>query len=219
MKVAVIIPCYNESKSVGALVAKAKKYADEVIVVDNGSYDKTSVEALNNGASVKYSHRKGMGAAIYRGVKKVEADIYVTMDGDGQHNADEIPVLLESVISDKADLVVGIRHSVGIPRYRYFGNWVLTQIYNFGSPFKLEDVQCGFRAFNKNVRDIPISSSGFGCVFELLVKARKLNYRIKPVDITCVYFKDFKRNSTMNPIKHGLIAACGALKWRLWELF
>jgi glycosyltransferase involved in cell wall biosynthesis len=218
MRVAVIIPCINEQDYIGDVVKKAKSYVDEVVVVDNGSYDNTALEAQKNGAKVVYSHRKGMGATTGKGLFSVEADIYVTMDGDGQHNPDEIPNLIKPLLENKADLVVGIRMDDGsMPRYRKLVNDMFACIYNLGDALKLDDVQCGFRAFNKNVQELPIKSHGFGCVIELLVRCRKLKYRILPVPVRCIYHQSLKQNSTLNPIKHGLIALGGVIKWRLWE--
>lgn len=218
MKVAVIIPCVNEADYITDVVTRSKKYVDSVVVVDNGSYDDTVLVARKAGAKVVYSHRKGMGAAIKKGLSEVEADIYVTMDGDGQHNPDEIPQLIQPILDGKADFAVGVREDNDtMPEYRKLVNNLFSRIYNSGSKIKLDDVQCGFRAFNQNIKDIPVVSSGFSCVIELLVKSRKYGYRILPVSVCCIYHESLRQNSTLNPIKHGLIALFGVLKWRLWE--
>jgi len=218
MKVVAVIPCFNEALFIGEIVKKTQQYVDKVLVVDNGSYDDTVIVARKNGAEVIYNHEKGMGSVTKKGLSYLDSDIYVTLDGDGQHNPLEIPKLLQPILENRADLVVGVRQNdVNMPAYRKFGNDTLSRIYNCSSKVNLSDVQCGFRAFNNKVRDIPISSTGFGCVFELLVKVRKLNYRIVPVEVSCVYHQDLNQNSTVHPLKQGLVVTFGAIKWRIWE--
>lgn len=218
MRTAVIIPCYCEEKFIGDVVKKVRSYVDNVVVVDNGSSDGTVLEARKAGAVVVYSHRKGMGAAISKGIQTADADIYVTMDGDGQHNPDDIPKLLQPILEGNADFVVGVRVDNGsMPKYRRLVNDILARFYSFNSPIKLQDVQCGYRVFNKKISEIPIKSYGFGCVIELLIKVRKFKLKVMPVEVSCIYHESIKQNSTLNPIKHGIVVICGMIRWMIWE--
>lgn len=217
MKTVAVIPCFNEAKFIYNVVTEARKYVDEVIVVDNGSFDDTVLEAKKADVKVVYSHIKGMGASLRKGLK-YEADIYVTLDGDGQHNPCEIPNLIKPILNNETDLTIGIRNNCdSMPFYRRLGNGVIAFAFNILSPIRLTDAQCGFRAFNRKVRDIRIKSDDFGCVTELFIKVRKLNYRIKPVSVSCVYHNNFYDNSSMNPIKHGVSVLLNTIRWRIWE--
>ncbi|MBM4453829.1 MAG: glycosyltransferase family 2 protein, partial [Chloroflexi bacterium] len=112
-KIIAAIPCLNEAQFIADIVTKAKKYVDRVIVIDDGSTDRTSEIARDAGADViRHEKRKGAGAATQSGFQAARtngADILVTLDGDGQHNPDEIPALISPITEGKADLVIGSR--------------------------------------------------------------------------------------------------------------
>ncbi|EHR79127.1 glycosyl transferase [Thermococcus litoralis DSM 5473] len=113
MKTLIIIPAYNEELTIGSVVALAKKYGD-VLVVDDGSKDRTSEIAQKAGAIViRHEVNKGKGAALKTGFGYALAngyDVIVTIDADGQHNPDEIPLLLKPILEGEADLVIGSRY-------------------------------------------------------------------------------------------------------------
>ena len=113
MKTLIIIPAYNEELTIGSVVALAKKYGD-VLVVDDGSGDRTSEIAREAGAIViRHNTNMGKGAALKTGFEYAlsrEYEIVVTLDADGQHNPDEIPLLMEPIIRGEADLVIGSRY-------------------------------------------------------------------------------------------------------------
>jgi glycosyltransferase involved in cell wall biosynthesis len=228
MKVIAVIPAYNEALMITKVVNQAKKYCDEVIVVDDYSTDRTPyiIHNLHN-ESIRcfpLSENSGAGFATELGVNialHYKADIIVTLDGDGQHNPDDIPWLLKPILKNEADITIGTRLTNdyikrNMPNYRQFGNNILTWLYNFGYKAKISDSQCGFRAFNSKVFDkIQIKEKGFGFIVEQLIKARKLQLRVKEVPVTCIYHDDFKLNSSMNPLKHGLITALKTVYWRI----
>jgi glycosyltransferase involved in cell wall biosynthesis len=236
MKTVAIIPAYNAEKTIGMVVMLTKKHVSKVIVIDNNSKDKTVVEAFNNGAIVYYQLIQGAGATTRKAWDSIKWDKYydctVTLDSDGQHMPEEIPRLVKPILDNEADVVVGVRFLEGCdtnklkdmdmiscPRYRRFGNWVITTIYNFGHK-PLSDSQSCFRAFNKRaVELLSIEENGFGFSVEMLIKARKMGLRIKEVPITCIYHSNYKSNSSMNPIKHGLGVAFKTICWRvrLWN--
>jgi glycosyltransferase involved in cell wall biosynthesis len=110
-KIIVAIPCYNTQQSIAEVVINCKKYVEEVVVIDDGSTDTTSQTAKAAGAIV-ISHEKnrGKGAAMKTALKETESDIIVFIDGDGQHNPDDIPTLLEPIIQGGADFVIGSRY-------------------------------------------------------------------------------------------------------------
>jgi hypothetical protein len=110
-KVVAAIPCYNTQAHIAEVIAKAKRYVDDVIVIDDGSTDKTVEAARKAGANV-ISHGKnlGKGAALKTALKNIEGDILIFIDGDGQHDPGDIPRLLEPILFGKADFVIGSRY-------------------------------------------------------------------------------------------------------------
>ncbi|MFH0846715.1 MAG: glycosyltransferase family 2 protein [Chloroflexota bacterium] len=220
-KVIVAIPACNEAQFIGEVIAKARNHVDEVIVVDDGSMDNTSEVARTHGARViKHQMNQGVGAATrtaFEAIMKGDADILVTLDGDGQHNADEIPLLLAPIINRKADLVIGSRFIQSnyqqMPRYRKFGIDFITFLYNFGARTKITDSQSGFRAYSRRlIESVNITDAGFGFSVQVLIQARKKGLDIKEVPISCIYHS---QSSSRNPIAHGLAVAFGVLRYRL----
>ena len=219
-KVIAAIPCYNEERFIGEVVLNAKKYVDQVIVIDDGSRDGTAEAARAAGASViRYETRKGAGAATkacFEAAKLNNADILVTLDGDGQHDPTEISRIVKPILDGEADLVIGSRfldkHS-NIPRYRKVGIEVINFLYNFGSKVKLSDTQSCFRAYGKRaIHSLNITDSGFGFSVELLIEARHKNLAITEEPIVCLYHSS---SHTQNPVRHGLGVALTVIKFRL----
>ena len=203
----------------------AKKYVDEVIVADDNSDDETSQIALKAGAMVvKGKSQQGFGKNIILGISvalaNLKPDIVVTLDGDGQHNPDEIPRVIKPIINGDADLVIGSRFMgvFDVPMYRKIGIDIITWLYNVGHRQRIVDGQSCFRAYKKELLEvITINESGFGFSTEILIKARMQGFRILEVPVSCIYHKEFSKNSTMNPIKQGLNVALSTIKWR-WKL-
>jgi glycosyltransferase involved in cell wall biosynthesis len=151
-KVSVILPTYNESTAINAVVSEIKKkYPDfEVIVIDDGSSDDTAAEAKKAGADV-YSHpyNIGNGAAIKSGIRVASGDILVFMDGDGQHDPADIAQLLNYIPA--FDMVVGAR-SIGdqTSLWRAFGNKIYNWFASYVAKFSIKDLTSGFRAIKLN---------------------------------------------------------------------
>jgi GT2 family glycosyltransferase len=224
-KVIAAIPCLNEEQFISDVVTRARRYVGKVIVVDDGSTDDTSEAAQSAGAYViRHERIQGAGAATrsaFEAAKANDADVLVTLDGDGQHDPDEIPWILAPIINDKADLVIGSRflqptqrtQGINIRRYRKFGIDVITWLYNLGSNFKVSDSQSCFRAHSRRLLDaINITESGFSFSVEVLIKARRKGFVITEVPISCVYHS---QGSSLNPVAHGLGVALGVIRLRL----
>lgn len=214
-KISVILPAFNEEISIGSMIISLKKYADKIIVVDDGSSDKTSEIAQLAGAEViRHSSNLGKGAALKTGFKVVgDADIIVTMDSDGQHNPDDIKKLVAPIENGEADIVNGSRYLNGngknTPPYRRIGQTVLDKATSIGSHLDITDSQSGFRAFA--IHTLPIfrfNSTNFGIESEMLIDASKTGLRIKEVEIGVRYDVD---GSTKGPISHGLEVLMGIL--------
>lgn len=209
----VAIPAYNEEVAIGSVVARAKVYADKVIVVDDGSKDKTAEVARLVGAEV-ITHEKngGYGAAIrtcFSVAKKYNADVMVIIDADGQHSPSDIPLLVEEMKLSGADIVIGSRFLNGnaakdnIPAYRKVGMKVLDTATAMGSGVNVTDTQSGFRAYSRNaIRKIQLGDTGMGAGSEILIKAAEQNLKISEAQIKVRY--DIKGTSSKGPVSHGL---------------
>ncbi len=219
MKIIAVIPCLNESAYIGDVVGKAVKHVDRVLVVDDGSSDNTTEVARQAGADViRHERRRGAGAATRTGILaalKDGADIVVTLDGDGQHDADEIPCLIAPVLRGEADLIVGsrfFRPTTGMPQYRNLGIDIITWLYNVGARQKISDSQSCFRAHSRKfLETIEITRDDFGFSVEVLIKARRKGLKIVEVPASCYYHDE---SSTLDPITHGLGVAWSVIKLR-----
>ena len=208
VNVVAIIPAYNEEKALADVIGKTLEHVDEVIVVDDGSSDKTSEVAIEAGARViKHSVNLGKGEALKSGFKAIgDVSIIITIDGDGQHNPSEIPDLVRPIIEDGADLVNGSRYMNGpeenTPAYRRVGQKVLDIATNISAGTKVTDSQSGFRAFSPKSKNVfRFKDTGFGIESEMLVDAAESGLKIVEVPITVRYDLD---GSTKDPITHGV---------------
>ena len=211
--IAVLIPAYNEALVIGSVVLQARKYADVVIVVDDGSADNTYEVAELAGAHVILMPQNvGKAAAMKAGFAYARTLNYkatVMMDGDGQHFASDIPVVAAAVLSGEADMVVGSRFletgtgEEEIPIYRRFGQKVLNEATNLSSDVKCTDSQSGYRALSQEaLRHMDFSTSGYGIESDMLSHFSALGLKISEAPISVTYEVPHKHK--MNPIKHGL---------------
>jgi glycosyltransferase involved in cell wall biosynthesis len=149
----------------------------------------------------------------------MRADVVVTLDGDGQHNPDEIPEVVSPVLSGEADLVIGSRFMGrynNVAAYRRFGINVITFLYNMGSSAKITDGQSCFRAYGRRALEVlNITEDGFGFSVETLIQARRAGLRIREVPISCVYHEE---SHSLNPVIHGVGVAWKVVEHRLRRL-
>ncbi len=206
--VAVLLPAYNEEVAIGSMILLSSQYATEVIVIDDGSTDRTKQISELAGATV-LSHKtnKGKGVALKTGFDYAkDFDIIVTIDADGQHNPSEIPLLIEPIANDEADLVNGSRyingHETSTPKYRRIGQTVLDTATNIAAGVKITDSQSGFRAFSsKCFKYFNFNPEGFGIESDMLIEAANNNLRILEVEITVRYDVN---TTTANPVIQGV---------------
>jgi glycosyltransferase involved in cell wall biosynthesis len=207
--ITVVLPAYNEEVSIGSIVLLTSQYADNVIVVDDGSSDRTAEVAGKAGAEVvRHESNRGKGAALKTGftaAADLGADVIVTMDSDGQHNPAEIPRLVAPILKGEADMVNGSRYLNGLdkntPAYRRVGQTILDGVTNLNSGLRITDSQSGFRAFSASTKDVfRFKAQGMAIESEMLADAGKSNLRITEVEIGVRYDVDC---STEHPVKHG----------------
>ncbi|VVB84839.1 UDP-N-acetylglucosamine--dolichyl-phosphate N-acetylglucosaminyltransferase [uncultured archaeon] len=205
-----ILPAYNEEVSIGSIVLHARQHADRVIVIDDGSSDRTAEMAKLAGAEViLHPFNKGKGAALKTGfieASKNGTKVIVTMDTDGQHDPEEIPKLIAPILAGEADMVNGSRYMNGngknTPFYRRIGQNMLDTATNLNSGLSITDTQSGFRAFAAHT--VPVfnfRSNGLAIESEMLMDAANAGLKVKEVEIGVRYDVDC---STENPVSHGL---------------
>jgi glycosyltransferase involved in cell wall biosynthesis len=211
--VVVGIPAFNEEKTIAKVILRAQTHADRIVVCDDGSTDLTGEIARRLGADVvRHEQNLGYGAAIkslFRRAKELEADVLVTLDGDGQHDPEEIPKVVKPVLDGAVDVVVGSRFldkhlAQTMPWYRRAGAKFITKLANNGSKNDVLDAQSGFRAYGrKSLEVLNLCEDGMGISTEILINSRQKGLRIREVPASCSYGKDLK-TSTQNPVKHGV---------------
>ena len=174
-KIIVVIPAYNEEKTIGGLLKKIKKEVDEIIVIDDFSTDKTGEISLRYAQVIKNKKNEGYDKSINKGfklAKKLGASIIITMDADDQHLASEINKFVEPIISNNCDIVVGIRPYKARFMEIVFG-WL-------GHKYGINDPLCGMKSYNVQVYNHfnffdTIESIGTQLIFAAYFK----NYKIK----------------------------------------
>lgn len=204
------IPAYNEEKTIARVILLAQRYADMVVVCDDGSQDLTAEIAQRLGAIViRHEKNIGYGAAVqalFEKAKTLNADLLLTLDADGQHDAKEMPSLLKPILENKADIVIGSRflgQDNGMPVYRRFGIKVLTKFTNNRvGQSSVTDGQCGFRAYGrKAIESLTLYGKGMGISAEILMKAKSNGLTVTEVPVKS-HYKDLE-TSTHHPLKHG----------------
>ena len=204
------IPAFNEERTIAKLVLEAQKHVDVVLVCDDGSTDCTAEIAERMGADViRHEKNLGYGAAIktlFTIARELNADVLVTLDGDGQHNPREIPALVEPVLENKADIVLGSRFlgsENDVPNHRRWGIKLITKLTGAASNHKLTDAQCGFRVYGrKALEGLSLVENGMGASVEVLMKAKKNSLTVVEVPAE-VKYKELERSSTQNALGHG----------------
>lgn len=207
----VVIPAYNEEKTIGGVIRCLKKEGyRNIIVVDDGSSDNTCNAAKKEKVFVyKHGINRGLGGALGTGLRAAlekNADIIVTFDADGQHNPKEIKKLVQPIIDDKADFVVGSRllNPEGMPLIRRIGNWGLNVITLILFGVWTTDSQSGFRAMSREAAEsIEIKTNRMEVSSELLAEIKKNNLRLVEVPVKAIYTKYSlkKGQSSLNAFK------------------
>ncbi len=218
-----IIPAYNEEVAIGSIILRTLKYVDKVLIVNDGSDDATVEIAELAGADViNHTTNLGKGEALKSGFNAIgDYDVVITLDGDGQHNPDEIPTLIKPIVEDGADLVNGSRYMNGpeenTPAYRRVGQQGLDTATNVSAGIKVTDSQSGFRAFSKKACScFRFYDTGFGIESEMLVDASEAGLKIVEVPITVRYDVD---GSTKNPVTHGVGVLLKIIKDKILRTF
>jgi glycosyltransferase involved in cell wall biosynthesis len=188
LRIAVLVPCFNEEAAVATVVADFRKALPSALiyVYDNNSSDRTAAVAREAGAEVRSERRQGKGHVVRRMFADVDADIYVLVDGDATYDAPSAPCMIDVLQSEHLDMVVGLRVDQSEAAYRTghrTGNWMLTSFLSqvFGQAFK--DILSGYRVFSRRfVKSFPVLSDGFEIETELSVHALELALPVAEVE-------------------------------------
>ena len=188
LRIAVLVPCFNEQAAVGRVVADFRKAlpSAEIFVYDNNSSDRTAAVARDAGAKVRSERRQGKGHVVRRMFADIDADIYLLVDGDATYDAASAPRMIDRLLSDHLDMGVGLRVDQAEEAYRLghrTGNRMLTGFLSsvFGQAFT--DILSGYRVFSRRfVKSFPVLSDGFEIETELTVHALELALPVAEIE-------------------------------------
>ena len=204
-----VLPAYNEEVSIGSVILRTRQYVDRVVVVDDGSSDRTADIARLAGADVIHlDSNTGKAYALLLGLKharKTGCTVAVMLDADGQHDPSEIPRVAGLVRIGKADLVIGSRFlsKNQIPGYRVIGQKTLDLFTNIGAKTQVTDSQSGFRALSCQALDnLDFKSDGYNVESDMIAHFANLGLPIMEVPITVNY--DIPNKHKINPVSHGV---------------
>ena len=199
-KIAILVPCYNESKTIDRVVRDYKKELSDadIYVYDNNSTDDTAEIAKKAGAIVRYEHRQGKGNVVRSMFRDIEADCYLMVDGDGTYPADSAKEMCKAVLDDGVDMVIGDRLSSTYfkenkRRFHGFGNKLVRFLINLIFRSHIKDIMTGYRAMSRDfVKTCPVLSKGFEIETEMTIFALDKNFYIKEMPVN---YKDREEGS------------------------
>lgn len=199
-KIAVLIPCYNESKTIEKVIKDYKKVLPEadIYVYDNNSTDNTDKIATKAGAIVKYEYRQGKGNVIRSMFKDIKADCYLMIDGDDTYPAQNAKEMCDLVLEGKADMVIGDRLSSTYftenkRPFHNLGNKLVRFLINKLFKNNIKDIMTGYRAFSYEfVKSFPVLSKGFEIETEITIHAVDKNFKLIEVPVN---YKDRPKGS------------------------
>ena len=191
LNIAVLLPCYNEGTSIADVVFDFRRIlpGHRIFVYDNNSNDNTAEQATRAGAIVVRSRRQGKGNVVRQMFADIDADIYIMADGDGTYDSSRAPELIQTLLDERADMVVGTRRDVKVDagrRGHAFGNKIFNFVYQtiFGNDFT--DIFSGYRVFTRRfAKSFPAMSPGFEIETEMSVHASVL--RLPVIEVECDY--------------------------------
>ncbi|OGH10397.1 MAG: glycosyl transferase [Candidatus Levybacteria bacterium RIFCSPHIGHO2_01_FULL_36_15] len=235
MKLSIIIPAYNEEKTVGEILTKVQKVdlgdiKKEIIIVDDGSTDRTTkiAELLSKKDSsihlIKHNKNMGKGAAVQAGIKNSKGDIILIQDADLEYDPSDIPELIKPILENKFQVVYGTRLKVK-PVFtgknktpfltHFFGNKLLSMITSFLYSSNISDMETGYKAFDKHIlKGIKLQACSFDFEPEITAKILKKGIKIHEINIKTKP-RGYEEGKKINTVKDGLKALWTLIKYRI----
>ena len=207
MRIAVLLPCYNEETAILATVTGFRSVLPdaEIYVYDNNSSDRTRQTAAAAGAIVRTERMQGKGHVVRRMFADIDADIYVMADGDATYEAAAAPAMIAQLIEERLDMIVGARRSEVEAAYRRghrFGNAMLTTMLAWAFGRSFSDILSGYRVFSRRfVKSFPVLSTGFEIETEISVHA--LEMRLPVAEVMTAYSAI---DTAIEAVRRGVVA-------------
>lgn len=217
MKIAVVIPAYNEAKRINFVLEQLIKTKLPIFVVDDGSRDKTFEVSKQFPVTVlRHKINLGKGAALKTACEAAfssGAEAIIMMDSDGQHMVSDLPKFVTALESKKHDIIFGSRNlNFGIPLVRFMGNKLSSILISFLFGIYISDLICGYRAFTKEAyKKIKWQSCGYGVETEMVIRTGKYKLNRCEVPVETIYYDKFKGVTILDAIN----ILANVLKWRL----
>ena len=194
MKILVIIPAFNSEKCLPKLIANIKEHIQDILVIDDGSIDRTALSSRDLGVPViRHDHNMGKGAALKSGFKYAVDHGYeyvITIDSDGQHDPDYIPLFLKHFSNSDADLIIGSRrwNKLNMPWDRRFSNYITSRALSLMLHRDIEDSQSGYRLISIGlIRGVDLKSNKYELESEIIIKAIRGGFKIAFLPIQAKY--------------------------------
>lgn len=214
LSVSVVIPVFNEELTIGDIVARTRSTLEkfdlpyEVLVIDDGSADRSAEISQASEAHVLREVHQGKGHALRLGFERAKGNVIVTLDSDGSHQPEEIPMVLECMKENRVDFVIGSRffsnqiNNAKIPKVNRIGNRMFNNLIRFLTGMKVSDSQSGFRVIRSSIlRRMELNSKGYEVESEMLVKALKMGAKVMEIPIS--FEQRTVGTSRLDPLKDG----------------
>ena len=194
MYVCLLLPAYNEAKTIDRIIREASEFVHDILVIDDGSIDQTAQIAEKAGGKViKHSTNLGKGMALRTGfdyISQKDYDLIATMDSDGQHQPSDLPRFIDHFKNNQSDILIGARihNRFEMPQHRRLNNWLVSSVGSALCGQKVKDFQSGFRLIRTEViKSIELHTERYETESELLIKAGRIGFKIQSIPINTIY--------------------------------